>query len=78
MGDNEIDFIAEKGTKKIYIQVAYLISDEKVFEREFGNLMSIRDNYPKLVVSLDDVLVKDYEGIIHLNIKDFLFSEIVI
>lgn len=73
--DNEIDFIAENGTKKMYIQVAYLIADEKVFQREFGNLQMIRDNYPKYVVSLDEILVKNHEGIIHLNVKDFLLSE---
>jgi predicted AAA+ superfamily ATPase len=35
----------------------------------------IRDNYPKYVVSLDDILVKDYEGIVHMNVKDFLILE---
>lgn len=78
IGDNEIDFVAEKGSKKIYIQVAYLISDEKVFEREFWNLRKIQDNYPKLVLSLDEVLVKDYEGIIHMNIRDFLISGVTL
>jgi predicted AAA+ superfamily ATPase len=67
----EIDFVAEKGKEIIYIQVAYLIPDEKVFEREFKNLEKINDNYKKIVLSLDDVLI-DYKGIIHQNVWDFL------
>lgn len=70
--DLEIDFIAEKGNEKLYIQVAYLISDEKVFEREFWNLLQIKDNYPKYVLSLDEILVKNHHWIIHQNIIDFL------
>jgi predicted AAA+ superfamily ATPase len=67
----EIDFVAEKGKEVIYIQVAYLISDDKVFQREFGNLEKINDNYTKIVLSLDDVLV-DYKGIIHQQVWNFL------
>lgn len=64
--DLEIDFVAEKWKKIVYIQVAYLISDEEVFKREFWNLESVRDNYEKIVVSLDDVLI-DYKGIKHIQ-----------
>lgn len=72
MKDLEIDFIAQKGEAKIYIQVAYLITDEKVKQREFGNLLLIKDNYPKYVVSLDPVPMGQYNGIKHMHLRDFL------
>ena len=71
-GDKEIDFICERGGEKIYIQVAYQIKDDKTKNREFGNLLEIKDNYPKLVISMDEILGNTYEGIEHLNIRDFL------
>jgi len=69
----EIDFVAEKQGKIIYVQVAYLLADKKTQEREFGNLLKIKDNYPKFVVSMDEVDMSQ-KGIIHLNIKDFLLE----
>ncbi len=72
MKDLEIDFIAEKDGGKLYIQVAYLIPDEKVKLREFGNLLLIKDNYPKYVVSLDAVQIGQYKGIKHLHLRTFL------
>ena len=72
----EIDFIGIKQGKKIYIQVSYLITDEKIRDREFGNLMAIKDNYPKYVVSLDDFNKgSDIEGIRHVHLSDFLKLE---
>jgi predicted AAA+ superfamily ATPase len=71
-GEKEIDFVAVKDGRKIYIQACYLIPDEKVKEREFGNLLLIKDNYPKYVVSLDEYLIGNFEGIRHLHLKDFL------
>ncbi len=68
----EIDFIAEKGKEKLYIQVAYLITDEKVLQREFWNLLKINDNYPKIVLSLDDILIQDFHWIEHYNIFNWL------
>ncbi len=62
----EIDFVAQKPEKTIYVQVAYLLNSQAVVEREFGNLLSIKDNHEKLVISLDDVHFSDYEGIKHL------------
>jgi len=70
--DLEIDFIAELNGKVSYFQVAYLIADNKVKEREFGNLLKIKDNYNKYVISLDTFLISDYKGIKHLSLKDFL------
>ncbi len=74
-GDKEIDFIAEKKGEKIYIQVAYLIPDEKVREREFGNLLKISDNYPKFVVSLDEPAGGVYQGIKHIHLREFLLAD---
>jgi predicted AAA+ superfamily ATPase len=72
--DKEIDFVAIKKEMTIYIQVAYIITDEKVHEREFGNLLKIKDNYRKIVVSLDDFANSNYLGIEHINIKNFLLE----
>ena len=68
----EIDFVARKADKTIYLQVSYLIIDDKTKEREFGNLLLIKDNYPKYVISLDPVPVSSYKGIVHLHLRDFL------
>lgn len=71
-GDREIDFVAERKSEKYYIQVAYLIPDEKTHEREFGNLLKIRDNCPKIVVSMDELADGNYKGIEHWSIRKFL------
>jgi predicted AAA+ superfamily ATPase len=71
--DREIDFVAQKGNIIKYIQVCYQLSSEDVFEREFGNLMRIKDNYEKIVVSADQ-FATDYKGIKHIYINDFLVS----
>ena len=69
----EIDFVGIKQGKKIYVQVTYLLADENTRRREFGNLQAITDNYPKYVITLDDFFREsDFEGIKHLNLKDFL------
>ncbi|WP_308744187.1 ATP-binding protein [uncultured Bacteroides sp.] len=69
----EIDFIGIKQGMKVYVQVTYLIVDEKTQKREFGNLMNIQDNYPKYVVSLDEFnRGSNVEGIHHLHLADFL------
>ena len=73
-GDLEIDFIAEKQGKKIYVQVAYLLANEETIKREFSVYNSVKDSYPKYVVSMDD-LDFSQNGIIHKNIKDFLLME---
>lgn len=68
----EIDFIARRSDETIYIQVAYLIIDDKTKDREFGNLLQIKDNYPKYVISLDPVQIGQYNGVKHLHLRDFL------
>ena len=69
--DKEVDFICKKSGEVIYIQVAYLLADDKIIEREFGQLAKINDNFPKYVLSMDNF---DFsrQGIKHLNIIDFL------
>lgn len=73
-GDREIDFVAEKNEEKIYVQVAYLITDEKTHKREFGNLLAIPDNQPKIVVSMDETARGNYKGIEHISIRNFLLK----
>lgn len=74
-GDLEIDFIAEKQGKKIYVQVAYLLASEETIKREFSVYNAVKDSYPKYVVSMDE-LDFSQNGIIHKNIKDFLLMEL--
>jgi uncharacterized protein len=75
LGNKEIDFVAEKEGRRIYIQVAYLIGDDATKEREFGNLLEIPDNYQKIVVSMDKMIGGDYKGIKHYQIIDFLMDD---
>lgn len=72
----EIDFIAIRGNQKIYIQVCYLLATRETYQREFGNLMLIKDNYPKYVVSMDTIKFDNDEGIIHWRLADFLITNI--
>lgn len=73
--NHEIDFIAEKRGIFIYVQVTYMLFDEKTSEREFGNLLKIADNYPKYVVTMDEYSSgSNKEGIIQLHLKDFLLK----
>ncbi len=68
----EIDFVAQKGSERIYIQVAYLLNSDKTIDREFGNLIDIDDNYPKYVVTMDNINESaTYRGIKRLHVKDF-------
>jgi predicted AAA+ superfamily ATPase len=73
--DKEVDFIAIKNDQKIYVQVAYLLYDEKVIEREFGVMASIKDNYTKMVLSLDKYFGGERDGIKWYNLIDFLLSD---
>lgn len=69
----EIDFVARKDNNQIYVQVAYLLTDETTREREIGNLQRISDNYPKYLVTLDPFNTgSNYEGIKHIHLRSFL------
>lgn len=72
--DKEIDFVAKKWDNIIYVQVAYLIPNNEVRDREFGNLQSIKDNFEKIVVSMDDIASWKNEGIKWINVRDFLLK----
>ena len=70
----EIDFVAVLGSEKIYVQVAYLLAAEETIEREFSVLESVPDNYPKYVVTMDEI-DRGRNGIKNINIRDFLLME---
>lgn len=71
----EIDFVATKQNEKIYIQIAQQIHSEETEKREYGNLLSIADNYPKYVLRTDVFSGGNYEGIRTMHIADFLLSK---
>lgn len=73
----EIDFVcSKKGGSRLYIQASYIIADEETRKREFGNLESIKDNYPKYVISMTPLVRKnDDNGITHLGLRTFLMLE---
>ena len=73
-GGKEIDFVCDKRGEKLYVQVIYLLASEETVNREFGAYDSIRDNFPKYVVSLDEFDMSR-NGIKHRNIRDFLLAE---
>lgn len=72
--EKEIDFICEKQSEKIYIQVSYLLASEDTIQREFGAYDNVRDNFPKYVVSLDEFDM-GRNGIKHKNLRDFLLMD---
>lgn len=72
MGDLEIDFVAVKNGEKIYVQVALALVEEKTLDREFGNLKKVKDNYPKMVVTLDSFSGNTVDGIMVIGLQQFL------
>jgi predicted AAA+ superfamily ATPase len=72
----EIDFVAEKQGKKIYVQVAYKLDGKQTVEREFAALLDVKDQYPKFVVTMDEFWKESIEGVQHIHIADFLLSDI--
>lgn len=75
VGTKEIDFIGEKSGNKLYAQVCYLLKDEATIGREFGSLLEIRDNYPKVVLYMEGFFRGNYEGIPALKIEDWLLEQ---
>lgn len=76
LDNREIDFIAEKQGRKIYIQVAWKLESAQTVDREFSPLLSISDQYPKYVVSMDNFWKDSIEGVEHMYITDFLLRGI--
>ncbi|WP_140937961.1 ATP-binding protein [Sphingobacterium lumbrici] len=75
-GDQEIDFMGERKGERLYIQVCYLLIDDKTIQREFGNLSLIEDNYPKYVVSMDTIRPQNsFRGIHQISLREFLLME---
>lgn len=72
--EKEIDFVCDKHGEKLYVQVTYLLASEDTIKREFGAYDTIRDNFPKYVVSLDEFDMSR-NGIKHRNIREFLLAE---
>lgn len=70
--NKEIDFVCTRGDEKMYVQVAYLISDEATKKREFGNLELVNDNYPKFVVTMDANASGNIGGIKHVHVRKFI------
>lgn len=71
---SEIDFVAEKGGRRCYVQVAYVMASEATIDRELGALEAIGDSCPKYVVSMDSVAV-GRNGIAHVRPIGFLGDE---
>lgn len=74
LSPEEIDFVCTRGGETLYVQVSIELSNPETIAREFGNLLKIRDNYPKIVVSAERSFENSYEGVEHIYIRDFLSS----
>ena len=74
VGEREVGFVCDKRNEKLYVQVAYLLASEDTIDREFGAYHSIKDNFPKYVVTMDE-LDMSRDGIKHRNIRDFLLAK---
>ncbi len=71
----EIDFVAERRSEKIYVQVTYVMASTDTIQREMAPFYKIGDNYPKYIVSMLDEIDMSQDGIKHINIRDFLKNE---
>ena len=76
LGNGEVDFVALENGLPRYFQVALSVRDESVLKRELTPFRSIRDQYPKMLLTLDDDPPLDYDGIRQMNIMDFLLDAI--
>ncbi len=75
--NKEVDFVGIKNSKKLYVQVSYLMTEPEIIKREYASLASIKDNFSKIVVSLDDVTFVENEGIKHIqvwNLNEYLWQ----
>ncbi len=72
--NSEVDFFATKFREKQYIQVAYVLPTKETIDREFGSLEKIKDNLPKYVLTMDDMLIDNDKGIVHQHVWDYIFN----
>jgi predicted AAA+ superfamily ATPase len=75
LGNREIDFIAQRRSEKVYIQVTYKLDSDTVIQREFTPLLDIRDAYPKYVLSLDEFWQDTVEGVKYKSLPEFLLMK---
>lgn len=75
IADREVDFVAQRGDRKCYVQVAYLIPEPGTLERELRPLRQIPDNHRKFLVTMDEMPASSEEGILRLPIEEFLMQE---
>ena len=76
IAEKEVDFIVKDAHDGlIYIQVAVTVMDEAKLEQELRPFREIKDNYPKYIITLDDLFVKDHDGIKTINALDFLLGQ---
>jgi len=73
VSDKKVDFVADKNGRRMYVQVCYLLASDQTLEREFSPLQAIRDNWPKLILSLDEVN-RSTLGIEHRNLQQWLLQ----
>lgn len=74
IGTLEVDFVATKSNEKIYYQISASILDSDTRERELRPLQAISDNYPKIIITMDDLPFDDYDGVKVVNILKFLIE----
>jgi predicted AAA+ superfamily ATPase len=77
-GDKEIDFVCEKDNEKLYVQVCYILNEEKTIKREFTSLLNVKDNYPKIVLYKESSFKGNYEGIPTMDIEKWLLENSVL
>jgi len=76
MRESEIDFVAERGDRKIYIQASYLLLDDNTINREYSPLLKIADSYEKYVVTLDEISLPSKDGV--RNIPAWTLPEVLL
>lgn len=75
ISEKEVDFVAIKQSNVLYVQVSASVLDETTLKRELSSLESIKDNHPKILLTLDEVRESNFGGILHLNLIDWLLGE---
>lgn len=73
-GEFEVDFVAQNSRGTVYFQVALTVWNEKTLKRELRPLQSIRDHYPKVILTLDEDSEAQHDGIRRINARDWLLG----